>query len=88
LSLSFPVLSITQPPLGSLATVGAKVMYVMEEGFVEVDMNAGDEPAAFPTVRATVVQASSVFFDTPATIGTCQLKLSLYRNVTSVALCQ
>jgi hypothetical protein len=43
----------------------------MEEGFVEVDMNAGDEPAAFPTVRATVVQASSVFFDTPATIGTC-----------------
>ena len=75
LSRSFSVLTIAQPPLGSLASVGAKVMYVME-GFVEVDMNAGDEPAAFPTVRATVVQASSVFFDTPATIGTCQFGAS------------
>lgn len=42
----------------------------MMETFVEVDMNAGDEPAAtFATVRATVVQASSVFYDTPGTIG-------------------
>ena len=76
LSRSFSVLTIAQPPLGSLATVGAKVMYVMEERFVEVDMNAGDEPAASPTVRATVVQASSVFFDTTATIGTCQFGAS------------
>jgi beta-cyano-L-alanine hydratase/nitrilase len=32
----------------------------------EVEMNTG---AA--TVRATVVQASTVFYDTPATLGTC-----------------
>ncbi|TVU15138.1 hypothetical protein EJB05_38643 [Eragrostis curvula] len=41
----------------------------VEEAFAEMDMNAGDEPAAaFATVRATVVQASTVFYDTPATI--------------------
>ncbi|KAL6903724.1 hypothetical protein ACP4OV_004537 [Aristida adscensionis] len=54
---------------------------VMEEAFVEMDMSAGDEPAAaFPTVRATVVQASSVFYDTPATIGTLAMRDSLLLN--------
>lgn len=34
--------------------------------FAEVDMGAD---ASAPTVRATVVQASTVFYDTPATLG-------------------
>jgi hypothetical protein len=39
---------------------------------IEVDMNAGDESAVgFATVRASVAQASSIFYDTPATIGMC-----------------
>jgi beta-cyano-L-alanine hydratase/nitrilase len=33
----------------------------------EVDMGADYSSA--PTVRATVVQASTVFYDTPATLG-------------------
>ncbi|KAL6634802.1 hypothetical protein ACP70R_027473 [Stipagrostis hirtigluma subsp. patula] len=33
----------------------------------EVEMNAGSDPSA-TTVRATVVQASTVFYDTPATL--------------------
>uniref|UniRef100_A0ACD5USP9 Uncharacterized protein n=1 Tax=Avena sativa TaxID=4498 RepID=A0ACD5USP9_AVESA len=45
-------------------------MCVMEAGSADMDMSAGDEPsaAAAATVRATVVQASTVFYDTPATI--------------------
>jgi len=35
----------------------------------EVEMNSGTDPSA-TTVRATVVQASTVFYDTPATLGT------------------
>ena len=35
--------------------------------FAEVDMGAD---SSAPTVRATVVQASTVFYDTPATLGT------------------
>ena len=35
----------------------------------EVEMNGGADPSA-TTVRATVVQASTVFYDTPATLGT------------------
>jgi hypothetical protein len=35
-------------------------------------MNAGADQAA-STVRVTVVQASSVFYDTPATLGACNL---------------
>ncbi|KAL7198383.1 hypothetical protein ACSBR2_020809 [Camellia fascicularis] len=34
--------------------------------FAEVDMGGSDSS---PTVRATVVQASTVFYDTPATLG-------------------
>jgi hypothetical protein len=33
-------------------------------------MNAGADLGA-TTVRATVVQASTVFYDTPATLGAC-----------------
>jgi hypothetical protein len=36
----------------------------------EVEMNAGADLGA-TTVRATVVQASTVFYDTPATLGAC-----------------
>lgn len=39
-------------------------------------INPGCAPAARPLVRATVVQASTVFFDTPATLGP-QLFLSI-----------
>lgn len=35
--------------------------------FAEVDM--GVDSSSAPTVRATVVQASTVFYDTPATLG-------------------
>ena len=38
-------------------------------------MNAGDDQAA-STVRVTVVQASSMFYDTPATLGACNFALS------------
>lgn len=38
-------------------------------------MNAGADQAA-STVRVTVVQASSVFYDTPATLGACNFALS------------
>lgn len=34
--------------------------------FAEVDMGAD---SSAPTVRATVVQASTIFYDTPATLG-------------------
>jgi len=34
--------------------------------FPEIDMSAGDSSSI---VRATVVQASTVFYDTPATLG-------------------
>lgn len=34
----------------------------------EVAMNGGADPSA-TTVRATVVQASTIFYDTPATLG-------------------
>jgi hypothetical protein len=53
------------------ATVDPQAMCVMEAGSAEMDMIAGDEPSApaAATVRATVVQASTVFYDTPATIG-------------------
>ena len=36
----------------------------------EVEMNAGADQAA-TNVRETVVQASTVFYDTPATLGAC-----------------
>ena len=36
--------------------------------FAEVNMGAD---SSAPTVRATVVQASTVFYDTPATLGVC-----------------
>jgi hypothetical protein len=36
----------------------------------EVEMNAGADQGA-TTVRATVVQACTVFYDTPATLGAC-----------------
>jgi nitrilase len=36
----------------------------------EVEMNGGTDQAA-GTVRVTVVQAASVFYDTPATLGAC-----------------
>ena len=35
--------------------------------FTEVDMGSSDSSA--PTVRAAVVQASTIFYDTPATLG-------------------
>jgi beta-cyano-L-alanine hydratase/nitrilase len=35
--------------------------------FAEVDM---DSDSSAPTVRASVVQATTVFYDTPATLGT------------------
>lgn len=40
----------------------------VDEGpiFAEVDMGAD---SSAPTVRATVVQASTIFYDTPATLG-------------------
>jgi hypothetical protein len=38
----------------------------------EVEMNAGADQGA-ATVRATVVQASTVFYDTPATLDRCVL---------------
>ncbi|KAF5447461.1 hypothetical protein F2P56_033015 [Juglans regia] len=41
--------------------------------FPEVDMGA--EPSA-PTVRATVVQASTVFYDTPATLDKAERLLA------------
>lgn len=52
---------------------------VSSEGpvFAEVDMGA-DYNAT--TVRATVVQASTVFYDTPATLGLSSLLLSLFLN--------
>lgn len=34
--------------------------------FAEVDMGAD---ASAPTIRATVVQAATIFYDTPATLG-------------------
>lgn len=34
----------------------------------EVEMNAGADQGATGTVRATVVQACTVFYDTPATL--------------------
>uniref|UniRef100_A0A0A9DFY3 NRL4B n=1 Tax=Arundo donax TaxID=35708 RepID=A0A0A9DFY3_ARUDO len=43
-------------------------MCMMEEKPVELEMDAGDERAASATVRATAVKASSIFFDTSATI--------------------
>ena len=47
-----------------------------EPVIAEVEMkNAGADQAA-TTVRATVVQASSVFYDTPATLGACDFALS------------
>ncbi|KAG6632056.1 hypothetical protein I3843_13G116400 [Carya illinoinensis] len=44
--------------------------------FPEVDMGA--EPSA-PTVRATVVQASTVFYDTPATLGPSSILSFTYK---------
>jgi hypothetical protein len=41
----------------------------------EVEMNGGADQPAATTVRATVVQASSVFYDTPATLGACNFSL-------------
>lgn len=42
----------------------------------EVEMNAGADQGATGTVRATVVQACTVFYDTPATLGAfCHLRL-------------
>jgi hypothetical protein len=48
----------------ALFTTGSGV----EPVIAEVEMNAGSDPGA-TTVRATVVQASTVFYDTPATLG-------------------
>lgn len=42
--------------------------------FAEVDMGSDFNA---PTVRATVVQASTIFYDTPATLGPFQFLLSL-----------
>jgi beta-cyano-L-alanine hydratase/nitrilase len=39
-----------------------------EPVIAEVEMNGGADQSA-TTVRATVVQASTVFYDTPATLG-------------------
>ncbi|GJN21661.1 hypothetical protein PR202_gb09161 [Eleusine coracana subsp. coracana] len=47
----------------ALVTSGSGVGPVI----AEVEMNAGSDPGA-TTVRATVVQASTVFYDTPATL--------------------
>lgn len=38
------------------------------DGPVFAEVNMGAEPSA-STVRATVVQASTIFYDTPATLG-------------------
>uniref|UniRef100_A0A0D9VIP7 CN hydrolase domain-containing protein n=1 Tax=Leersia perrieri TaxID=77586 RepID=A0A0D9VIP7_9ORYZ len=38
----------------------------------EVEMNAGAADQGATTVRATVVQAGTVFYDTPATLGACR----------------
>lgn len=35
----------------------------------EVDMGGASDPSSSLTVRATVVQAATVFYDTPATLG-------------------
>jgi hypothetical protein len=64
-------LALRAPPQAS-ATVDPQAMCVMEPESAEMEMGAGDEPSppAAATVRATVVQASTVFYNTPATIGT------------------
>jgi beta-cyano-L-alanine hydratase/nitrilase len=49
----------------ALVTTGSGV----EPVIAEVEMNASSDSGA-TTVRATVVQASTVFYDTPATLGT------------------
>jgi len=46
--------------------------------FAELEM-AADSSA--PVVRATVVQASTVFYDTPATLGPLSLSLRLSLSV-------
>jgi hypothetical protein len=47
---------------------------------IEVDMNAGDESAVgFATVRASVAQASSIFYDTPR--HDRYVHLSLYTSI-------
>lgn len=43
--------------------------------FAEVDMGAD---ATGPTVRATIVQAATVFYDTPATLGWFPLSISSF----------
>lgn len=55
----------------------------LNESPVVAEVNMGDDSAA-PTVRATVVQASTVFYDTPATLG--PLTTSLHSHSISVSL--
>jgi len=55
----------------ALAPAGSGGESVIEE----VEMNAGADQGG-ATVRVTVVQASSVFYDTPATLGACGFALS------------
>jgi hypothetical protein len=58
--------SLLQVPRSmALVTTGSGV----EPVIAEVEMNASSDSGA-TTVRATVVQASTVFYDTPATLGT------------------
>ena len=54
-----------------------------EPVFAEVDMGAD---SSAPTVRATVVQASTVFYDTPATLGFYFLFLTQFLSFMLVSL--
>ena len=56
-----------------------------ESVIAEVEMNAGADQGG-ATVRVTVVQASSVFYDTPATLGACGFALS-YRGSFNFGSC-
>ena len=54
--------------------------------FAEVDMGSDFNA---PTVRATVVQASTIFYDTPATLGPSKIfHLSLFYPLPFSVLCQ
>lgn len=65
----------------ALVTTGSGLV---EPVIAEVEMNAGSDPGA-TTVRATVVQASTVFYDTPATLGMRALRIL---NPSSILLLQ
>jgi hypothetical protein len=52
----------------------------------EVEMNGGADPSS-TTVRATVVQASTIFYDTPATLGTQRVRVPSSSFFMSASVC-